>query len=88
MDLIDALIKNGWLKTPEIIEAFKKIKREDFLPEDLKYLAESNEALPIGYGQTISQPLVVAFRLDNSSFSSNCWRKRKSYSNGDNSRIS
>jgi len=64
MDLIDALIKNGWLKTPEIIEAFKKIKREDFLPEDLKYLAESNEALPIGYGQTISQPLVVAFMLE------------------------
>jgi protein-L-isoaspartate(D-aspartate) O-methyltransferase len=64
MFLIDNLIKEGWLKTPRIIEAFRKIKRIDFLPEDMKDLAELNEALPIGYGQTISQPLVVAFMLE------------------------
>ncbi|UZE93116.1 MAG: protein-L-isoaspartate O-methyltransferase [Candidatus Nealsonbacteria bacterium] len=64
MALIDNLIKNGWLKIPRIIEAFKKIKRIDFMPEDVKDLAEINEALPIGYGQTISQPLVVAFMLE------------------------
>jgi len=64
MDLIDSLIKEGWLKTQRIIKAFRKIKRVDFLPEDLKNLAELNEALPIGYGQTISQPLVVAFMLE------------------------
>jgi len=62
MPLIDNLIEEGWLKTPRIIESFKKIKRADFLPEEL--LAELNEALPIGYGQTISQPLVVAFMLE------------------------
>jgi len=64
MSLIDSLIEEGWLKTPRIIEAFKKIKRVDFLPENMKDLAELNEALPIGYGQTISQPLVVAFMLE------------------------
>ena len=64
MALIDSLIQEGWLKTPRIIEAFRKIKRVDFLPEDMKDLAELNEALPIGYGQTISQPLVVAFMLE------------------------
>lgn len=71
MTLIDSLIEDGWLKTPRIIEAFRKIQRVDFLPaspvggpEDLKDLAELNEALPIGYGQTISQPLVVAFMLE------------------------
>ncbi len=63
-DLIDNLIKQDWLKTPNIIEAFKKIKRVDFLPENNKELARLNEALPIGYGQTISQPLVVAFMLE------------------------
>ena len=52
------------MKTPRIIEAFRKIKRADFLPEDMKDLAELNEALPIGYGQTISQPLVVAFMIE------------------------
>jgi len=64
MNLIDNLIKEDWLKTPEIIEAFRKIKRIDFLPEDSKDLANLNEALPIEYGQTISQPLVVAFMLE------------------------
>ncbi len=64
MGLVDSLIQEGWLKTPRIIEAFKKIKRVDFLPQDLKNLAELNEALPIGSGQTISQPLVVAFMLE------------------------
>ena len=64
MNLIDSLIAEGWLKTPQIIKAFKKIKRIDFLPQESKDLAELNEALPIGLGQTISQPLVVAFMLE------------------------
>ena len=64
MNLIDSLILDGWLKTPEIIKAFREIKREDFIPEDMKNLAELNEALPIGFGQTISQPLTVAFMLE------------------------
>ena len=64
MNLINSLILEGWLKSPLIIEAFRKIKRIDFLPGKLKDFAELNEALPIGYGQTISQPLVVAFMLE------------------------
>lgn len=34
------------------------------MPEDMKNLAAFNEALPIGSGQTISQPLVVAFMME------------------------
>lgn len=64
MALVDNLIKQGWLKTPRIITAFREIKRMDFLPEDMKDLAELNEALPIGFGQTISQPLTVAFMIE------------------------
>lgn len=64
MALIENLINRGRLKTPEIIKAFQKIKRVDFMPENLKDLAEFDEALPIGFGQTISQPLVVAFMLE------------------------
>ncbi len=62
--LIDSLIKDGWLKTPRIINAFEKIKRVDFLTEKSKDLAELNESLSIGFGQTISQPLTVAFMLE------------------------
>lgn len=64
MPLIENLIKGGWLETPRIIEAFKKIKREDFLPQGIKDMAELNEALSIGFGQTISQPLTVAFMFE------------------------
>ena len=64
MALTDDLIKEGWLKTPDIIAAFRKIKRADFLPEEMRDLAELNEALSIGFNQTISQPLVVAFMLE------------------------
>lgn len=64
MDLIDSLVKEGWLKTPGIIKAFKEIKRADFFPEDTKDFAEINSAFPIGFGQTISQPLVVAFMIE------------------------
>jgi protein-L-isoaspartate(D-aspartate) O-methyltransferase len=62
--LIDQLISQGYLKTPRIIQAFRKIKREDFIPEEFKDQAEGNYPLSIGYGQTISQPLTVAFMLE------------------------
>lgn len=63
-NLIDYLIKEGHLKTKAIIDAFRVIKRKDFLPEESRDLSEIDRPLPIGYGQTISQPLVVAFMLE------------------------
>ncbi len=56
-------ISNG-VTNPAILEAFKSIRREDFVPLDVQELASFNEALPIGYNQTISQPLVVGFMLE------------------------
>lgn len=64
MDLADDLIQKGVLKTPRIIEAFRHIYRADFLPQDERPLADVDEALPIGEGQTISQPYTVAFMLE------------------------
>jgi len=64
MSLIDDLIEGGWLKDDRIISAFTKIKRVDFMTPGMEDLAQLNEALPIGYGQTISQPLVVAFMIE------------------------
>jgi len=62
--LIENLIRRGYLETPVIIDAFYKINRADFIPEDLKDKASMNAPLSIGYGQTISQPLTVAFMLE------------------------
>ncbi len=63
-NLIDSLIRDGYLKTPEIIEAFKAIDRIDFVPEEYKSEAYINAPLPIDFGQTISQPLTVAFMME------------------------
>ena len=62
--LIKNLVDDGYLKTPSIIEAFQKISRIDFVPENLKEVAYADNPLPIGHEQTISQPLVVAFMLE------------------------
>ena len=63
-NLITGLIKEGYLQTPEIIKAFRAIKRRDFVLQDLLSQANENIPLPIGWGQTISQPLTVAFMLE------------------------
>lgn len=62
--LVNNLIEKGYLKTDSIIEAFECVSRIEFVPEDLELEAEADVALPIGHGQTISQPLVVAFMLE------------------------
>jgi len=63
-ELVSSLVLDGYLKTARIIQAFKKINRADFVPEKYKKTAYSNEPLLIGEGQTISQPLTVAFMLE------------------------
>ncbi|MBI4709381.1 MAG: protein-L-isoaspartate O-methyltransferase [Candidatus Portnoybacteria bacterium] len=63
-ELVESLIRGGYLKSPQIIKAFKKIDRADFVPEDSRHEAYINAPLPIGQGQTISQPLTVAFMME------------------------
>jgi len=63
-ELIDELIRDGYLKSPRLIEAFLKIDRKDFVPREHWSEAYENYPLPIGRGQTISQPLTVAFMLE------------------------
>lgn len=64
MSLIDGLIKEGILRAPAISAAMRKIKREDFLPVGQAHLAEIDQPLPIGFGQTNSQPTTVAIMLE------------------------
>ena len=49
--------------SPKIIRAFEKVKRENFIPENLKKYTYEDQPLPIGGGQTISQPYTIAFML-------------------------
>jgi protein-L-isoaspartate(D-aspartate) O-methyltransferase len=62
--IVEELIRGEYLRSDRIIDAFLKIERVNFIPEDLSERSEANIPLPIGYGQTISQPLTVAFMLE------------------------
>jgi protein-L-isoaspartate(D-aspartate) O-methyltransferase len=62
--LIQPLINEGYLKTPRIIAAFRVVDRADFVVPEYQGEAYGKYPLPIGYGQTISQPLTVAFMLE------------------------
>lgn len=64
MNFIDNLIDLGYLKTEKIISAFRHIRHKDFVLEEYKMGADINSPLPIGFGQTISQPLTVAFMIE------------------------
>jgi protein-L-isoaspartate(D-aspartate) O-methyltransferase len=44
----------------KVIDALAKVERAQFVPPDLAARAYDNRPLPIGHGQTISQPLIVA----------------------------
>ena len=47
-----------------VMEAMATVPREAFVPEELRYRAFQNGPLPIGHGQTISQPYIVALMTD------------------------
>lgn len=61
--LLDKLRKQGVLTHGRLMQAFRAIPRRHFLPKSLKALEGQDTALPIGQGQTISQPYTVAFML-------------------------
>lgn len=62
--LVEYLKRRGTLKTPILIEAFLANDRCDFVPVELLNRAYEDHALPIGFGQTISQPYTVAFMME------------------------
>ncbi|MBI3983759.1 protein-L-isoaspartate(D-aspartate) O-methyltransferase [Candidatus Microgenomates bacterium] len=57
-------LKSQVLRTPEIIEAFEKVDRASFVSTEYLAYAYTDRPLPIGAGQTISQPYTVAFMLE------------------------
>lgn len=62
--LIHHLQTSGILKSEEIKKALEKVPREEFVPPQLKSAAYDDHPLPIGEGQTISQPTTVVFMLE------------------------
>lgn len=52
------------IKDERVLSAMRKVPRHEFLPEALQAMAYNDSALPIGEGQTISQPYMVALMTE------------------------
>jgi protein-L-isoaspartate(D-aspartate) O-methyltransferase len=55
--------RSSGIADPRILSAFERVPREAFLPPELSARAYEDTALPIGLGQTISQPSMIALML-------------------------
>jgi protein-L-isoaspartate(D-aspartate) O-methyltransferase len=61
--LAGALRRDG-IRDERVLAAVSQLPREAFVPEPLRAAADDDRPLPIGHGQTISQPFVVAFMTE------------------------
>jgi len=59
----DQLIKRG-ISDQRVLWAMGRVPREEFVPQEFKDQAYQDGPLPIGYGQTISQPYVIALAIE------------------------
>lgn len=57
--LIERLFAKG-IRDPRVMDCFMKVPRHIFVDEALGHKAYEDTAVPIGYGQTLSQPYIVA----------------------------
>ena len=53
-------LRDAGISSSKVLSAIEKIPREIFIPDNFRNQAYENIALPIGEGQTISQPYIVA----------------------------
>lgn len=55
---------DGGTIDPAVLQAMRTVPRHEFVPEDVRSQAYEDRPLPIGFGQTISQPFIVALMTD------------------------
>ena len=58
--MVERQLRARGIRDPLVLDALGAVPREAFLPPERRHLAYSDQAVPIGQGQTISQPYMVA----------------------------
>ncbi len=61
MNMIETQIKKRGITDQTILDAMKEVNRHEYVQKNFERLAYSDRPVPIGFGQTISQPYIVAF---------------------------
>ena len=62
--MVNRQLRARGIKDPAVLEAMGKVPRHLFVPPAERYLAYADRPLPIGAGQTISQPYIVAYMTE------------------------
>ncbi len=62
--MVETQIKGRGVKDPRVLSAMLKVERHHFVPKTYESQAYSDQPLPIGEGQTISQPYIVALMTE------------------------
>jgi len=65
-ELVEQLCREGYIRSTSVRNAFLSVYRENFVPEQLKGFSYDDRPLPIGEGQTISAPSMIAIMLEES----------------------
>lgn len=62
--MVERQIQARGIQDPATLEAMRRVPRHLFVPEDRRRYAYADRPVPIGYGQTISQPFIVAYMTE------------------------
>jgi len=62
--MVEEQIERRGVRVPRVLDAMRTVPRHLFVPEELRDRAYDDAPLPIGDGQTISQPYIVAFMTE------------------------
>jgi protein-L-isoaspartate(D-aspartate) O-methyltransferase len=63
-EMVRRQIAGRGIREPRLLDAFRAVPREQFVPEEMRALAYEDGPLPIEAGQTISQPSIVALMIE------------------------
>jgi len=63
-EMVDRQLIPRRIKSPAILDAMRNVPRHLFVPENMQRAAYDDSPLPIGLGQTISQPYIVAYMTE------------------------
>lgn len=70
--MVDEQIRARGIDDKRVLGAMLKVPRQHFLPVDSRHAAYEDRALPIGQGQTISQPFIVAYMTQKLTLTPSC----------------
>lgn len=62
--MVDRLVRENYLRSPRVRDAFLAVPRDVFVPQEAREASYEDTPLPIGSGQTVSAPSMIAIMLE------------------------